>query len=51
MEEDVRRAQVIHLQNEVTSGDLLGTKKTLYDLGISLMKASLAMILHRGSVG
>lgn len=47
---DVRRAQVIHLQNEVTSGALLGTKKTLYHLGIALMKASLAMILDRGSV-
>lgn len=47
---DVRRAQVIHLQNEVTSGALLGTKKTLYHLGTSLMKASLAMILDRGSV-
>lgn len=47
---DVQVAQIACLQNAVTSGALLGSEKTLYNLGMCLMKASWEMMLDRGSV-
>lgn len=46
----MQKAEIVHLQKEVTSGALLGTEKILCDLGMPSVKASPAVILDRGSV-
>lgn len=46
----MQKAEIVHLQNKVTLGSLLETEKILYDLGMSSVKASPAVILDRRSV-